>query len=76
MKRQLDWIEISVLTGGISILIAIIYPMVQSAREAAARDLYKERLHQIGVALHAYHDRYDCFPPAHVRDPDGKRWHS
>ncbi|MBS0265957.1 MAG: DUF1559 domain-containing protein [Planctomycetes bacterium] len=41
------------------------------------RDLASRRqLHQIGVALQAYHDHYGSFPPAYVLGSDGERWHS
>lgn len=76
MRKRLDWIEILVLLSVLCLLIAIVYPGVKSAREAAARSICKERLSQIGVALHAYHDEHGCFPPSHFRGPDGKRWHS
>ena len=45
-------------------------------REAAARDLSRANLKRIGLALHAYHERYDRFPPAFVMGPHGKPWHS
>lgn len=50
--------------------------VISSAREAAARDVSRANLKRIGLALHAYHERYEQFPPAFVMGPDGKPWHS
>jgi hypothetical protein len=36
----------------------------------------QDRLKQIGLALHNFHDVNNCFPPAVVFGPDGKPWHS
>lgn len=33
-------------------------------------------LKQIGLALRQYHESWKCFPPAFIRGPDGRRWHS
>ncbi len=63
-KRGFTLVELLVVMFIIALLIALLFPAFNMAREAAHRSSCLNKMKQMGLALHNFHDKQGVFPPA------------
>jgi prepilin-type processing-associated H-X9-DG protein len=65
-----------IAAGLFLVAFSCLWPAVSTPRSHSRRASCTMNLNQIGMALHVYHMRWGCFPPAYVKDESGAATHS
>ena len=72
-KSGLTVLELLVAVAVISILLGLLLPATQYAREAARRTTCRNNLRQIGLATQMHHETYSSFPPGNTGAAPGTK---
>src|SRR5262245_33829822 len=73
-RHAFTLIEVIVVLAILGVLMGLLLPAIQKAREAGSRVACLSNLRQIGIAFHTHHDQKRCLPPGRTSTPFRHGW--
>ncbi len=74
MRKGFTLVELLIVIAIIGVLMALLFPAIQAARESANMVGCQNNLRQVGIAMQLHHDRLLALPPSRISTPRRHGW--